>query len=248
MTEHEMKNDKVCWLRPLIIGLSVIIALALVLGFGLNYGFKFYNASLQHKTEVLAQGTTTPTTTVETVIVEGTAAAVEKTTPETTTVTTTEQEAIETTVETTKESSVVKPGRIPEPYESEGGIPYNGSTWAADVAPDEIEVLSVGPGSSTGVDFKGGANPDIGGIFIFLGNGNQVTHYTVENLIAGNNWHGAYDFDRPITETDWKLLTEDRVKAMMQPPNGTSGNGCDIVQVAVIKGNEVIFQQTYEKQ
>ncbi len=162
---------------------------------------------------------------------------------------------VETTVETavkkvTEEEvteTIEAVSIIPEPYESEGGIPYNGSEWTCDVAPDEIECLSVGPGESAGVEFKGGANPDRGGIFIFLP-GKEVIRYQVKKLIEGSNWHGAYDYNRTPTEEDWKLLVEDRIQAMMQAPNGTSGKGCQIVDVAVISDGKVIFQKTYQKQ
>ena len=208
------------WLKPLIIGGTIIIIFLLILGFGSRYGFQFYIKYGQPKVEaeetVAEEEGPTETTIVE-----------EKATAETFT-------------------EVVPEGIIPEPYESEGGIPYSGSEWTCDVAPDEIECLSVGPGESVGVEFKGGANPDRGGIFIFLP-GEQVIRYQASKLIEGSNWHGAYDYNRVPKENDWKLLLDDRVKAMMEAPNGTSGKGCQIVDVAVISDGSVVFQTTYHK-
>jgi hypothetical protein len=225
---RETNDNKRIWLRPLIIGVIIIVIFVLTLG----YGFKFYNSWFKYGQKAEAE----EKTIVEETIVE------EKAEPETATIE--EEEAAEVVEEI---STAVPEGVIPEPYESEGGIPYSGSEWTCDVAPDEIECLSVGPGESAGVEFKGGANPDESGIFIFLP-GEEVIRYKVSKLFEGSNWHGAYDYDRIPTDEDWKLLVEDRVQAMMEPPNGTSGKGCQIVKVAVISGDQVIYQKTFEKQ
>jgi len=218
------------WWQKLIITVVVLIfVVGGVLG-GLYIGFMYAPKPAVAKQEIIVKEEAKEKASVK---VEETAAPVETATVETTAK---EEIAIET--------EVVPEGIIPEPYESEGGIPYSGSVWTCDVALNEIECLTVGPGESAGVEFKGGANPDRGGIFIFLP-GKQVIRYQVSKLIEGSNWHGAYDYNRVPKENDWKLLVDDRVKAMMEAPNGTSGKGCQIVDVAVISDGSVVFQTTY---
>lgn len=159
--------------------------------------------------------------------------------------------AEKTTVETTtieeKTTETVAEGEIPPFYESEGGIPYNGNEWNVDVAPDESEVFTGGPAEVLGVKLEGGSNPDRGSVIILLPFGDKVINYTIKNVIAGSNWHGAIDYGRAPTEKDWKILVDDRVKAMMEAPNGTSGKGCQIVDVVVVQGDKIIFQETYER-
>jgi len=137
-------------------------------------------------------------------------------------------------------------GVIPGPYESEGGLPPSVTTWSFDVAPNEIEVLTGGPASISGVDLPGGANPDRGSVIIMLP-ADKVIPYKVTNLVPGANWHGAYDFGRKPTEEDWIKLAEDRILAMQSPPNGTSGEGCTIVDVVVVKGDQIVKQWIVEK-
>lgn len=128
------------------------------------------------------------------------------------------------------------------PYESEGGIPYSGTTWATDVAPDEIEVLTAGPACIAGVCLPGGV--ERGTIIIMLPASDVVVHYTVTGLIAGSNWHGSY---RPVVdpsiEATWRSLAEDRIRAMQIAPNCTPGTGCVTIDVLVIgPGNKVVAQ------
>lgn len=156
---------------------------------------------------------------------------------------------VETTIEEKASTETIAEGEIPAFYESEGGIPYNGTEWNVDVAPDEIEVFTCGPAEINGVVLKGGSNPDRGGVIVLLPDpkNEKVINYTIKKVIAGSNWHGAIDFGRVPTEKDWKMLVDDRVKAMMEAPNGTSGKGCQIVDVVVIQGDNVIYQKTFEK-
>jgi len=127
------------------------------------------------------------------------------------------------------------------PYESEGGVSYNGTTWSVDVAPDEIEVLTAGPATIAGVSLPGGV--ERGSIIILLP-GSEVIHYEVSGLIAGSNWHGSYrPVGDPTIETTWRSLAEDRIKAMQIAPNCTSGKGCVTIDVLVIgPGNKVVAQ------
>lgn len=156
-----------------------------------------------------------------------------------------EVETVEVEIEKEVEDVKVEDVSIPEPYESEGGIPYNGSEWDCDVAPNEIQVLTGGPAEINGVKLPGGTNPDRGSVILLLPE-DIVISYTVRELIAGSNWHGAYDYNRVPTEDDWQLLVENRVEAMMEAPNGTSGKGCQIVDVLVVQGEKIVFQNTYQ--
>jgi len=130
-------------------------------------------------------------------------------------------------------------------YDQAGGIPYNGKEWNTDVAPDEIEVFTGGPASINGVELSGGA--ERGSVVILLPDPykQEVTHYTVKNVIPGSNWHGSFrPLADPSLETTWKLLAEDRVKAMQVAPNCTDGNGCGVVDVLVVSGERVVKQWT----
>ena len=117
------------------------------------------------------------------------------------------------------------------PYESEGGIPYSGTSWTADVAPGEVEVLTSGPAEIAGVKLPGGENR--GSVIVLLPSSKAIS-YTVTGLVTGANWHGAYNFGREITEADWRALADDRVAAMKAAPNCTSGKGCLVVDVLVV--------------
>jgi len=123
------------------------------------------------------------------------------------------------------------PAPIVVPYESEGGIPYSGTSWTADVEPGEVEVLTSGPAEIAGVKLPGGENR--GSVIVLLPSSETIS-YTVTGLVTGANWHGAYDFGREITEADWRALADDRVAAMKAAPNCTSGKGCLVVDVLVV--------------
>jgi len=126
-------------------------------------------------------------------------------------------------------------------YESEGGIPYNGTDWNLDVAPDEIEVLTSGPATVAGVKLPGGTNR--GSVIVFLPASSEVVRYTATGLLPGSNWHGAY---RPLVadEAMWRRIAEDRVQAMMVAPNCTPGKGCKVVDVLVVGPTGKVAQWT----
>lgn len=130
-------------------------------------------------------------------------------------------------------------------HESEGGIPYAGASWATDVAPDEIEVLTAGPLRVAGVSLSGGA--ERGSVLLLLP-GTNVVPYQVSGLIAGSNWHGAYrPVANPSAEETWRPLANDRVAAMRQAPNCSSGRGCNIVDVLIVgPGPKVVAQWTVQ--
>lgn len=133
------------------------------------------------------------------------------------------------------------------PYDSAGGIPYNGTSWNVDVAPDELEVFTAGPASIAGINLPGGI--ERGSIIILLP-GTEVIHYEVTGVIAGSNWHGSY---RPIggnpsAEATWLSLANDRVAAMQTAPNCTPGKGCIVIDVLVVgPGNIVVAQWVVNK-
>lgn len=128
------------------------------------------------------------------------------------------------------------------PYEQEGGIPYSGTSWSADVAPDEVEVLTAGPANIAGVVLPGGI--DRGSVIVLLSDPTKVVHYTVANLVTGANWHGAYRLASPRDEATWRAIANDRVQAMMAVPNCTSGRGCAVVDVLVVSPTGVVAQWT----
>ena len=133
------------------------------------------------------------------------------------------------------------------PYDSAGGIPYNGTSWNVDVAPDELEVFTAGPASIAGVNLPGGI--DRGSIIILLP-GLEVVHYEVTGVIPGSNWHGSY---RPLSgdpagEATWRALANDRVAAMQTSPNCTPGKGCTVIDVLVVgPDNKIVAQWVVNK-
>lgn len=129
------------------------------------------------------------------------------------------------------------------PYESEGGIPFSGTVWNADVAPDEIEVLTAGPLTVAGVSLPGGEKR--GSVLILLPD-TKVVSYEVTGLVAGANWHASY---RPtkVDEATWRSLINDRVIAMQQAPNCHPGTGCITIDVLVIDSTGVVAQWTVSK-
>lgn len=138
-------------------------------------------------------------------------------------------------------STLVPPSSGLVPYEQEGGIPWSGAAWSADVAPDEIEVLTAGPANIAGVSLPGGV--DRGSVIVFLPDPKKVVQYTVTGLVTGANWHGSYrPLTDPTTESTWRILANDRVAAMQEAPNCTSGLGCAIVDVLVVGPEGVVAQ------
>lgn len=238
MAEHATTTNR-NWIKWLIIGVTLVLVLviaawATVRGLELKYKYspsKAEAAAITDKQEdkiAIAGETTTITEITEQkndakVITSTTEATIEKTT--------------ETTVKAVEEEKLIAF------YETEGGIPYNGTEWNVDVAPGEKEVFTFGPGEVNGVVFQGGSNPDIGNIAILLPDpkGEKVISYTIKGVVPGANWHGA------TQEKDWQLIIDDRVKAMMEAPNGPSGLGCSIVNVIVVQGNNIVHQETFEK-
>lgn len=131
-------------------------------------------------------------------------------------------------------------------YENEGGIPYDGSTFNVDVAPDEIEVLTAGPAVIAGIELPGGV--DRGSIIILLPDRDKVVSYKISGLIPGANWHGSYrPIENPASEANWRALANDRVLAMQVAPNCTSGTGCTTIDVLVIGPSGVIAQWVVTK-
>lgn len=126
-------------------------------------------------------------------------------------------------------------------YESEGGIPYEGSVFNTDVAPDEMEVLTGGPADMFGVHLPGGE--DRGTIIIMLpdSEGKVVVRYTVNGLLPGSNWHGSI---RPLVNPDliWQSIADDRILAMQATPNCSHGTGCKTIDVLVVDQNGVVKQ------
>lgn len=128
-------------------------------------------------------------------------------------------------------------------YESEGGIPFNGSSINLDVAPDEVEVITAGPISVNGVMLPGGTTR--GSVVIFLSDPNMVVHYEGTSVIAGSNWHASYrPQSDPTSESTWRSLAEFTVNNMLLAPNCSYGTGCTTIDVLVVGPSGIIDQWT----
>lgn len=127
-------------------------------------------------------------------------------------------------------------------FESEGGVPFNGSSINVDVAPDELEVITAGPVTVNGISLPGGY--DRGSIVIFLPDTN-VIHYTADNVIPGSNWHASYrPQSDPTIESTWMSLVDFTVANMFGAPNCSPGTGCMVVDILVVSPSGVIAQWT----
>lgn len=176
-----------------------------------------------------------------------------KTTAAETTATTTIETTTETTAatETTVSNEAITPeGIVPVPYETEGGLPTSGTTWAFDVISKETEVLTGGVGMINGAKLPGGDNPDRGFVIIMLPSTNTTIRYEVSELWPGSNWHASYKYGRIPTKVDWQALLDQRTNAMFDPKegNGTHGEGVWILDQIVVQGTNIIFQQTVKRQ
>lgn len=125
----------------------------------------------------------------------------------------------------------------PELYENEGGIPFNGTSISLDVSPKEVEVVTGGPMTINGRALPGGT--DRGSVVIFLP-GSSVTSYKATEVVSGSNWHGSYSFGRTPTEVDWRALAEDRIAAMKQSPNCSTGKGCQTIDVLIVGPSGIV--------
>ncbi len=160
------------------------------------------------------------------------------------TFTTTPQAPTPTTVSTTVEiGTALLPNGEWIAFESEGGIPFNGTNVAFDVAPDEIEVFTAGPVSVNGIMLSGGATR--GSIVIFLPDPTMVVHYEATNVIAGSNWHGSYRPQTdPTAQSTWSSLVNFTVNNMRLAPNCSYGTGCTTIDVLIISPSGVVDQFT----
>lgn len=248
MAQETNNNKNLWWLKPLIIGLTFIIIVSLVLGFG----YKFYNSWLKYgqpkaeaeeKVVIVEKTVTAENQKQDIVATTNTETKAKEEIVTETVIVENEEDSMETTVEV---STAIAEGTIPDPYESEGGLPTSSTSWSFDVFPEEIEVVTGGPGMINNVKLPGGENPDRGFVIIMLPS-TETIRYEITELCPGSNWHGAYKYGRNPTQVDWQTLGNDRVSAMMDPEigNGKSGKGCAIVDFVVVQGSNVIFQETY---
>lgn len=127
-------------------------------------------------------------------------------------------------------------------YDVAGGIPYNGTDWNVDVAPDELEVFTGGPMSIDGTSLSGGETR--GSVIVFLPDPNKVVHYTVNDVIAGSNWHASYRPLDPQSKSTWSALADFTVANMHKAPNCTPGKGCSVVDVLIVGPNGIIANWT----
>lgn len=127
-------------------------------------------------------------------------------------------------------------------YDDAGGIPYNGTTWNVDVAPDELEVFTGGPMCIFGHCLPGGK--DRGSVIVFLPAADRVVRYEVTRVLPGSNWHGSYRPLDPLAQATWLALANNRVTAMGAAPNCTPGTGCLVVDVLIVGPDGVIDQWT----
>jgi len=248
-SEKTVKNNWEVGKILKIVGLCAVVAALIILIIAAGYGIRTI-ANLGNQPIREAQAVAT-TTTVETKSIEVEKATVETTVKEeaaTIETSIVEEKAVETTKEATEEDVIVAEGTVPKPYEKEGGLPTSGTTWTFDVFPEEIEVLTGGPGMINGVKLPGGDNPDRGFVIIMLPSTDTI-RYEVTELWPGSNWHAAYKYGRIPIEADWRALLDQRSFAMFDPNegNGAHGKGVLILDQVVVQGNEVIFQRTVER-
>lgn len=232
------ENNSGLW-RTIIIGIVVIIVVVLLLGFGLPYSFKFYNARLNNQPKVEAQ---------EKVVVEATEAKVDNTKTAETAVA--EEATVETVVKTSEKAPFIPEGQIPVYASSIDGRPENGTELYSDVGYDEIWCATFGPGEFLGVIFPGGEKT--GTVVIQLGPtkvGGDKIHYVITNLLSGCGWQGNWHYNqRLVTEKDWMAIKDLKVKEMMGPDNATDSLGCNTVIVVVAQAGKIIFQETCYRQ
>lgn len=131
-------------------------------------------------------------------------------------------------------------------YQSVGGIPFpTANMIEADVAPDEIVVITGGPMVAAGKNLPGGETR--GSVVLFLPDPAKVIHQKVTDLLPGSNWEGRYrPLASPNSETTWRGLANDRVVAMKVAPNCTPGRGCAIVDVLIVGPSGVVAQWTVQ--
>ncbi len=221
------------WVKPLIITIAVIVVITLIGVFtlyGLNLFFKYNQAKIV-KAEEEIEETTEEVKTTATVVEEEI-----------------EEETLseETTIKD-ESPKVFAEGEIAPYYESLNGVPDE-DIIGFDVSWDEISCLTFGPGKYLDINFPGGEKR--GSVLIMLGpekEGEDKIHYTVTELIPGAAWRGNSYYDRVITKTDWMAWVNLKVEEMKGAPNATDSFGCNTIDVVVARGEEILFQKTFER-
>lgn len=161
------------------------------------------------------------------------------------------------TKETAAETTTKVEGILPDFHETEGGVPAVGGRWSADVTWEEIEEVTGGYTQILDKLLPGGAKPDVGFLLELLAPGKETYTFTISNPYpddpnlqenwSAQIWHGNRLLNRTPTEMDWKLAINIGLARCYKAPNGTYGNGCDIVHVLVIKGDQILFERIFNK-
>lgn len=124
-------------------------------------------------------------------------------------------------------------------FQTRDGIPNN--TYTAEINKNQIGVFTSGPVKINNYFLPGGADPDRGSVVVLLPEDGQITTiYTFSELVPSNNWFGIFDVNE-INSNNIDILTNDYIGKMRKPPNGTSKNGCKIIDVLILKGKNVYF-------
>lgn len=124
-------------------------------------------------------------------------------------------------------------------------IEISDDTYKTEINSNEIGVLTCGPALINNVYLLGGANPDRGSVIVLLPESNKSTSYTFNELVPYHNWFGIYSVNE-INEVNLQNIINERVDLMRKPPNGTSGLGCEIIDVLVLSGQNNLFNKTYQ--
>lgn len=66
----------------------------------------------------------------------------------------------------------------------------------------------------------------------------QRTIYNFSELVPSNNWFGIFNVNE-INSNNIAILTSIYIGKMRKPPNGTSKNGCTVIDVLVLKGQNI---------
>lgn len=121
-------------------------------------------------------------------------------------------------------------------YIAPNGIPSD--TYTTEIAKNQIGVLTCGPVRINDIFLPGGADPDRGSVVILLPENDKTTIYNFYELVPGHNWFGIYNVNE-VNPNNVNILTNKHITEMRLPPNGTSGNGCTIIDVLILMGQNI---------
>lgn len=117
-------------------------------------------------------------------------------------------------------------------FETKDGIPS--SSYTNEIKKNQIGVFTSGPVNINGNFLKGGADPDRGSVVVLLPDG-DTTIYTFNELVPNHNWFGIFDVNE-VNPNNIRILTNKYINEMRKSPNGTSRNGCTVIDILILSG------------